>query len=932
MHQTIILDDAGQNVARVRQARFMSQFTYTNLESLLLFQFLRSENVTSAVNFTRIADELKQIPLIRSDPTYDDGRLSPDALKDLYLGLLKEEAKLDVERQTNGDTHAPINDHNTTNGDPSNTSPASRKRKAASPGFPTVQEAAQHAHLIPQLVARLYARYRDNIVRTLRGQEHEYVAISRNIADLRSGRLDAQQQQQAQQQQRPQQQQQPIHSVPQRNQILPATPAQVPITRGPSQQEQNGTNSTRPVPQNVNTPGGQVSSSAANLAARPGSDSNSKNRGTPGPVSTGQHTTTPVTGRPSAAPIDNARASLPASQAPPSGASLRHAPNAPPQIQPMPPTMNRTITPNQHANYPLPIAAAPHGHPRPDSVPAQQTAPRPLTVRSNIQPAAPSHARSPVQHLASPGPHASPYGQVPPQYPLQQQQPQQSRASSSRPETPESTSRRPSATPMPQHQAGQHQQQAVPDRQVVYSQPPQNQPLTYRPPHAQSGGYMLPPFQLTPQGPNRQVQIPPQQIRTPQHANQAPIQVLQAQQIHAQGRVTPATAPRLQIQPRPMSTNNVAALVTPVRPRPKSIWKSDVRPYSNSKPTLLSRPDFEPLSPTRDRPGSPISAQRTLGNGPSSEAVSAKSRVGRKRLVTQGTGSPSLQSTGSDESAPTISTEKGTKANVRSSSMLQDDRPSSQNGVKVEPTTPAASIPDDGEAMVAPPGASAGGPATRKRRGTISSQPVPQAKRKRQESPSEPSEAHSHPASSPAPLTRSNKIVAARNFAKMSSAIMHDIESHKHASYFRNTLRDRDVPGYESIVLEPRSLKFIRSAISAGKTAVANATAASTTSSGDSPAATPNSVRPTESTTTIELDRADLLNPYAIVNGTQLEKEIMRMLANAYMFNPGEDGMAEITKEMFHDVQQKISDWRGTERLLGGDDDDDGKGGKRRKP
>jgi hypothetical protein len=161
---------------------------------------------------------------------------------------------------------------------------------------------------------------------------------------------------------------------------------------------------------------------------------------------------------------------------------------------------------------------------------------------------------------------------------------------------------------------------------------------------------------------------------------------------------------------------------------------------------------------------------------------------------------------------------------------------------------------------------------------------------------------------------------------------MHDIESHKHASYFRNTLRDRDVPGYESIVLEPRSLKFIRSAISAGKTAVANATAASTTSSGDSPAATPNSVRPTESTTTIELDRADLLNPYAIVNGTQLEKEIMRMLANAYMFNPGEDGMAEITKEMFHDVQQKISDWRGTERLLGGDDDDDGKGGKRRKP
>jgi hypothetical protein len=234
------------------------------------------------------------------------------------------------------------------------------------------------------------------------------------------------------------------------------------------------------------------------------------------------------------------------------------------------------------------------------------------------------------------------------------------------------------------------------------------------------------------------------------------------------------------------------------------------------------------------------------------------------------------------------------------------------------------------DSMAVPSPLPTGGPATRKRRGTMTSQAVSQAKRKRNESPSERSEEHDHPASSPAPLVRSNKIVATRNFAKMSSAIMHDIESHKHASYFRMTLRDRDVPGYESIVLEPRSLKFIRSAISAGKTAVANAIAASS-SAGESPAATPNGTRSAENITTIELDRADLVSPYAIVNGTQLEKEIMRMLANAYMFNPGEDGMAEITKEMFNDVQQKISDWRGTERLLGGDEDDDGKGGKRRK-
>ena len=77
----------------------MSELTaYTPLESLLLFQALRADGVTS-ISFSRISDQLKSIPLIRNDPTYDGGRLSPDALRELYLRLLKDEVRGDLEQQ-----------------------------------------------------------------------------------------------------------------------------------------------------------------------------------------------------------------------------------------------------------------------------------------------------------------------------------------------------------------------------------------------------------------------------------------------------------------------------------------------------------------------------------------------------------------------------------------------------------------------------------------------------------------------------------------------------------------------------------------------------------------------------------------------------------------------------------------------------------------
>lgn len=253
---------------------------------------------------------------------------------------------------------------------------------------------------------------------------------------------------------------------------------------------------------------------------------------------------------------------------------------------------------------------------------------------------------------------------------------------------------------------------------------------------------------------------------------------------------------------------------------------------------------------------------------------------------------------------------------VAGNNLPSDDRPGSRNGVKVEPSTPANML-EDAEPKQARSATPASGIMTRKRRGTVQSQAQPPAKRKRHESPT--ASAEDQELSTPQP--RDNTVVATRNFAKVSSALMNDISSHKHGTYFAKEVREKDAPGYSDIVKRPQNLKSIRSAMTAGARAIAAASTAA-----ESPSTTPSA-----SSTTVELERtADLIPPKAIVNSAQLEKELMRMFANAYMFNPGEDGMALSTKEMFHDVEQTISDWRGAKREVGGDEDEEGKG-KRRK-
>jgi hypothetical protein len=174
----------------------------------------------------------------------------------------------------------------------------------------------------------------------------------------------------------------------------------------------------------------------------------------------------------------------------------------------------------------------------------------------------------------------------------------------------------------------------------------------------------------------------------------------------------------------------------------------------------------------------------------------------------------------------------------------------------------------------------------------------------------------------------------------MCNPIMNDISSHKHASTFTTAVKPKNAEGYYDIIKRPTDLKSIQKAIAAGAKIVgAAATAADTPVNGGSPGAGGG---------VIELPLSeDVIPPKAIVNSAQLENELMRMFANAVMFNPGEEGVVEDAREMFETCQQSVSNWRSAERsrgkleagadteetpgLAGTEDVADGVVGKRRK-
>ncbi|TPX21725.1 hypothetical protein DIZ76_015687 [Coccidioides immitis] len=193
--------------------------------------------------------------------------------------------------------------------------------------------------------------------------------------------------------------------------------------------------------------------------------------------------------------------------------------------------------------------------------------------------------------------------------------------------------------------------------------------------------------------------------------------------------------------------------------------------------------------------------------------------------------------------------------------------------------------------------------------------------------------------------TSPQHVLCTRNFPRTCGPVMNDIAAHKHASIFAKPLTERDAPGYKDLIYRPQDIKSIKSAIHQGSKAVAAASEALSASGAE------DELSGTSKGNGLILKRtAELMPPRGIVNSSQLEKELIRMFANAVMFNPTpestfgpafsmrsefasreqtqalepeEGGILHDTLEIYEDVERAVSTWRAAERAV---DDLGGKG------
>ncbi|EPS28291.1 hypothetical protein PDE_03237 [Penicillium oxalicum 114-2] len=192
-------------------------------------------------------------------------------------------------------------------------------------------------------------------------------------------------------------------------------------------------------------------------------------------------------------------------------------------------------------------------------------------------------------------------------------------------------------------------------------------------------------------------------------------------------------------------------------------------------------------------------------------------------------------------------------------------------------------------------------------------------------------------------------VLCTRGFHRTAAPIMNDVTTHKLASIFAKPISERDAPGYHDLIYRPQDLKSIKSAVHQGSKSVAVATEAVSTPAGDGESPAPGIGTPSKNNMLMLQKTEDLVPPKAIVNSAQLEKELIRMFANAIMYNPipargfgpafpmmnergsrestqsgdgDEGGIIQDSLEMFEDVEQAVTHWRQAERTAERNADD----------
>jgi hypothetical protein len=396
------------------------------------------------------------------------------------------------------------------------------------------------------------------------------------------------------------------------------------------------------------------------------------------------------------------------------------------------------------------------------------------------------------------------------------------------------------------------------------------------------GGVMLQPFQVSPQVPNSVSRQPQTQAANPLPSRMgiSPYGTPVTPQVDSKGRSVS----------NPLILSVAKSLEDPdlFRKVPPSPWKPELA-SNQTQPATPSPIHIRGISPIIEPPPSPETSTRSTRAKAKQEKQTATTRSSRASRRTRGASAASsvVESSvrGRTRSQSVVSQ---ASADETASKSIKNDPASSPHGSDVE--TP----------MPAPPRRALLTRSKRKRSVPASEASAPdfaQGSRASAEMDHEPD------------VDREKMVLAVRNFPRVSNVVFAEINSHKHAGLFSNPVRERDAEGYSSMIRRPTDLKTIKAAIQAGARAINNDESANAAISA---AGTATSSR--DATALLLPWSEDLVPPKGIVNSAQLEKELMRMFANAVMFNPGDEGVVEDATEMFEQTVVQLMQFREAEK------------------
>lgn len=910
---------------------------HTPLEAFLTFQSLHILG-TQQSTFLTISENLKKNEFVRQDESYEHDRLSPESLKQLYLTLLKDEA-----RNEQAIRHSPIkhDDHEP------------KKRKLSSPRLPSLDGDDQSSHLLPEIVSRLFTRYQERAIAAIHELERNFRSVQNDIQEIDAGESDERRQQDVE----PRRASKGVSSIQT-------------LLRHDEEEVVQDTDSKR---QRATT----SDSTAAPSHHRSQSAVFADTYGRPPVIGSGTSGQQPL--EHSFTRFDSGILSEVGvhSQTLPSSAAQ--------QTFPHPPDANQSLT-RQHSqstnSYLPPLGFAVSSpmsdvHRRPPHPPAPLGALPPSASPRLNQPSlipAERSAGSPIILPPPPGMLRSSGSPVGPLDALADMAGQQYRSNSSLPSPRQGQTH--NIPPLPNHLLQPH---SLVQRQWPYyeNQTPY-QPSSF-PPYGQSPKSPYQPYgpPYPSPGPNLgsgvrqghasqyQTSIPPYPHHhgfPPGHSNYDPspplIHVQQNQHFKPPLPSTPIP-PRNESKPLPqLSPINTSvsatkwkvihltgSVVTPGSPTPPQ--PGDISPISEkaSSPVPGNLGLLETAGPdTVEKRATPEVSVLRVEDSPVLRSPRVKRRGGRQQgRKSRGRSANSTASVA--DSVRNHTRSQSAISNTDELALLETNVMTSRKIKPEPPATPAAVAMDDNMSTISAIGDRTSG--RRRRRGNTLRSPVrPSAKRKRTGT------VEATPDIPPVtPFHKPNHVFANRYFSRISAPVMNDVMTHRLASMFAKPLTEREAPGYKDIIYRPQDLKSIKSAISAGSRTVAAIAGTGTAEEAGSPAAGSG-----RGSANLWVEKSlDVLPPKGIVNSAQLEKEICRMFANAVMFNPdpkrgagstfrkrarrsltatsdragtdddlGEEdgsGVVKDTREMFEDVERRLAEWRAAERIPMGEDD-----------